>query len=94
VLCCPQLPFFVDILIPSSLIDSNFREAMISFCCSPAAEITLKNSQARKRQKRDFKTAGDQTTVCELYVDQAEDDAMDENHKKSACSNLDPCSQN
>jgi hypothetical protein len=32
-------------------MDSNFREAMISFCCSPAAEITVKSSQARKRQK-------------------------------------------
>jgi hypothetical protein len=32
---------------------------------------------------RDFKTAGDQTTGCELYVDQAGDDATDDNHKKA-----------
>jgi hypothetical protein len=85
-------------------MDSNFREAMISFVVLLQLRLHWKVPRQEKDKKagsfshsinqdplhfnlasqlchmRDFKTAGDQTTVCEVYADQAEDDATVENH--------------
>ncbi len=117
VLCCPQLPIFVDILIPSSWWIQISEKQWLVFVVLLQLRLHWKVPRQEKDKKagsishsinqdplhfylasqlchmRDFKTAGDQTTVCELYVDQAEDDPTDENHKKSVCDSLDPCSQ-
>jgi hypothetical protein len=118
VLCCWQLPFFVDILIPFSWWIQISEKQWLVFVVLLQLRLHWKVPRQEKDKKsgyishsinqdplhfnlasqlchmRDFKTAGDQTTVCELYADQAEDDAMDKNHKKSICDSLDPCSQN